>query len=163
MDQHLKEECANRDHQCKYCGKKDTYSNITEIHEDVCEKKAIPCPNSDCSESMQRAEIKQHLENDCEHTVISCKYEGIGCDVKMKRKDMGAHEQDDKAHLHQALNTVVKLQDNLKLATETIASMKEENKVVKDEIRLATETIESMKEENKVAQVAIMKKKVCHI
>ena len=131
LDQHLKEECVNREHQCKYCEKKDTYANITEIHEDVCEKKAIPCPNSDCSESMQRAEINRHLENDCEHTVISCKYERIGCDVKMKRKDMGAHEQDDKAHLHQALNTVVKLKDDLQSATETIESMKKENRNAK--------------------------------
>ena len=49
------------------------------------DQKVLPCPNADCSESMQRA---KHFENDCEYTVISYKYEGIGCDVKMKRKDM---------------------------------------------------------------------------
>ena len=124
LDEHLTEQCVNRAYKCQYCGKKDTYANITDIHDDLCEKKPHPCPNPDCSESMQRAEIKQHLDNDCEHTVISCKYEGIGCDMKMKRKDMGAHEQDDKAHLHQALNTVVKLQDDLQSATK---SMKKES------------------------------------
>ena len=44
--------------------------------------------NAECPDCMQCAKIKQHLENDCEHTVILCKYERIGCDVKMKRKDM---------------------------------------------------------------------------
>ena len=39
--------------------------------------------------------------------------------MKMKRKDMGAHEQ-DKAHLHQVLNTVVKLQDDLQSAIENM-------------------------------------------
>ena len=29
--------------------------------------------------------------------------------MKMKRKDMKAHEQDDKAHLNKALDTVVEL------------------------------------------------------
>ena len=63
--------------------------------------------------------------------------------MKMKRKDMGAHEQDDKAHLHQALNIVVKLQDDLRSATETIASMKKESD---DELTSATETIKSLQE-----------------
>ena len=111
LDEHLTEQCVNRAYECQYCGKKDTYVNITDIHDDLCVKKPHPCPNADCPDRMQHAKIKQHLENNCEHTVISCKYERIGCDVKMKRKDMGAHEQDDKAHLHQALDTVVKLQD----------------------------------------------------
>ena len=50
----------------------------------------------------------------------------------MKRKDMGAHEQDDKAHLHQALNTVVRLLDDLQSATETI---EKENKAVQDKLK----------------------------
>ena len=125
LEKHLTKQCVNRNYKCQTCGKKDTFTNITGIHDDKCEKKVLPCPNADCTDSMQRAEIKQHLENDCEHTVISCKYEKIGCDVKMKRKDMGAHEQDDKAHLHQALNTVVELQS----ATQTIASIQKKSVV----------------------------------
>ena len=169
LEKHVTEQCVNRDYNCQHCGKKDTFSNITGIHDDTCKKKVLPCP-ADCPDSMQRAKIKQHLENDCEHTVISCKYEGIGCYVKMKRKDMGAHEQDDKAHLHQALTTVVKLQEyTTKLSIGFFClfvvvvwssfllynentSMKEENKVVQDRLRSATETITSMKEENKAVQ-----------
>ena len=118
LEKHLTEQCVNRAYKCQYCGKKDTYANITDIHDDICEKKSVPCPNPDCPDSMQRAEIKQHLENDCAHTVISCKYERIGCNMKMKRKDMGAHEQDDKSHFHQVLNTMVQLQESNNMATE---------------------------------------------
>ena len=57
--------------------------------------------------------------------------------MKMKRKDMGAHEQDDKAHLHQALNTVVKLQQS---AIETIASIKGENEIVQDRLQSVIST-----------------------
>ena len=144
LEKHLIEWCVNRDYKCQYCGEKDTFANITGIHDDTCKKKSLPCPNSDCSESMQRAEIKQHLEIDYEHTVISCKYEGIGCDVKMKRNDMGAHEQDDKAHLHQALNTVVRLQDDLQSATETIESMKKENEAVQDKLKSVQDRLQSV-------------------
>ncbi len=59
---------------------------------------------------MKRMNVKNHLSEKCGHTVISCKYTSIGCDVELKRKYMRAHEQDDKAHLNKALNTVVKLQ-----------------------------------------------------
>ena len=156
LEKHLKKECMNREHECQHCGKKDTFTNITGIHDDICEKKVLPCPNADCSESMRRAKLEQHLENDCKHTMISCKYERIGCDVKMKRKDMGAHEQDDKAHLHQALNTVVKLQDDLRSATETIESMKE---VVQDRLQSVTETITSRQKKSVVFKIINYEKK----
>ncbi len=54
--------------------------------------------------------IRNYLSEECEHTVLSCKYTSIGCDVKLKRKNMSAHEQNDKAHLNKALDTVVELQ-----------------------------------------------------
>ena len=111
LEKHLKEQCVNRDYVCQYCGKKDTFTSIKYIHDDICEKKILICPSSECMETMERNEIRKHLELDCEYVVLPCKYKNIGCDVKMMRKDMGAHEQDDKAHLHQALNTVVKLQE----------------------------------------------------
>ncbi len=33
-------------------------------------------------------------------------YVGLGCAVKMKRRDRAAHEQDDKVHLHMAMDTI---------------------------------------------------------
>ena len=124
LEEHLKEQCLNRDYECEYCGKKDTYINITDVHDRKCEK-VIPCPNAECTETIKRLNLKSHLEKDCQYTVTSCKLRSIGCDVKLERKDMGAHEQDVKAHFHKALNTVVKLQDDLQSATETIKSLQE--------------------------------------
>ena len=166
MKDHLEGKCPNRDYECQHCGGKDTYANITEIHYDKCTMIVLPCPNSECTQTMERAKIQMHIKNDCEHTVISCKYEGIGCDMKMKRKDMEAHEQDDKAHLYQALNSVVKLQDNLLSATQTIASMKKdmavklesamkESSAMAVKLDLATETIASMKKETSAMAVKL--------
>ena len=107
LEKHL-EECMNRDYECKLCGKKDTYANITGAHDDKCKKKVLPCLNAECTETMEHGEIKKHL-NECEHTVISCKYKNLGCEVGLKRKEketMEAHEQDDKAHLHLTLRTL---------------------------------------------------------
>ena len=58
LERHL-EECMNRDYECKFFGKKDTYANITGVHDDECKKKVLPCPNAECTVMMERAEIKQ--------------------------------------------------------------------------------------------------------
>ena len=87
------------------------YANITQIHYVVCDEKIVPCPNEGCTETTKRHMIKDHVKDDCEYTEVSCKYENIGCEVKLKRKDMRAHEEDDKIHLHLALGAVVELKD----------------------------------------------------
>ena len=130
LEEHLNEQCLNRDYECEQCGKKDTYINITDVHDRKCEEKIIPCPKTECTETMKRLNLKSHLEKDCQYTVISCKLRSIGCDVKMKRKDMGAHEQDDKAHLRQALNTVVKLQDAMVKLQDDLRSVTENNNIM---------------------------------
>ena len=138
LNKHLKDLCMKRAYKCQHCGLTDTYDALMHVHEDECPMKPLSCFNPGCSKKIRREKMDKHEKYHCQYAVISCKYKNIGCDVKMKRKDMGAHEQDDKVHLHQALNTVVKLQDNLQSATETIASMKKEMK----------EAIKSVKKEN---------------
>ena len=106
LDTHLKNECPNRDYKCRSkCGEKGTYAYITEVHDKTCKMKILPCPNDGCDTKIQRQQVGKHTSK-CPHTVIPCKYRGIGCDTELKREDMAAHEQDDKLHLHMALETV---------------------------------------------------------
>ena len=103
LDKHLENDCPNRDHKCKYCGVKGTYAHITQVHDNTCEKKIIPCPNAGCTEEIQRQNSTIHLD-ECGYTEIPCKYKKLGCDVKMVRKMIPAHEEnEDKLHLHMAL------------------------------------------------------------
>ena len=128
LDHHVSSKCLNRDHKCEYCGEKGTYANITQIHDRVCKKKIIPCTNTECTETIERRKMKLHLDV-CDYTIIPCKYKNIGCDVELKRKDMPAHEEDDdKVHLHQALGTVVKLQDTLTAGKPLIFKLTEYQK-----------------------------------
>ena len=106
LDKHLKEDCPNRDYSCEHCREKGTYASIINIHDQKCLKKPVPCPNG-CS--------VKHVATECELTVIACKYKRLGCDRELKRKDMAAHEEDDKLHLRMAMDTTVKLETaNLK-------------------------------------------------
>ena len=78
LQQHLMEKCPNRDYSCEHCDLKGTYATT------MCEKKIITCKNEECTMEMERMKIKNHLSEECEHTVISCKYLSIGCDVKLR-------------------------------------------------------------------------------
>ena len=146
LDHHVINECLNRDHKCEYCGEKGTYTNITQIHDSICKKKKIPCTNTECTESIERGKMKRHLD-DCEYTTIPCKYRKIGCDVELNRRDMTVHEEDDKVHLHQALGTVVKLQDNLQSAKDTIAAQQGEVATLQGDMVSAKDTIASQQDE----------------
>ncbi len=112
LEKHLTKSCPNRDYTCKYCGEESTYATIKEVHDAVCEKKIVPCTNTGCLETLQRQHISQHVESECEHTVIACKHKSIGCETELKRKDMATHELDDKFHLHMAINTVTMLKED---------------------------------------------------
>ena len=110
VDEHLKNDCLNREYECQSkCGEKGTYAYITEVHDKTCKMKILPCPNDGCDTEIQRQQVIEHVSK-CPHTVIPCKYKGIGCDTELKREDMAAHEQDDKLHLHMALEAVISLQ-----------------------------------------------------
>ena len=106
LDKHLEDDCPNRDYECQFkCGEKGTYAYITQEHDKACKMKILPCPNAGCATRIQRNKVSKHV-NKCPHTVISCKYKGIGCDTELKREDMTAHKRDDKFHLHMALETI---------------------------------------------------------
>ena len=112
LDKHLEEDCSKRDYSCKHCGEKGTYTSITLMHDIECPKKPVPCPKG-CFVTMQRKRVREHVTTECELTVIACKYKRLGCDRELKRKDMAAHEEDDKLHLRMAMDTTVKLTDLL--------------------------------------------------
>ena len=112
LDTHLEKACPNRDYICRYCGEKGTYASIS-VHDRVCEKKILPCSNAECGNTMERREFIEHVRTQCPYTVIWCKYKGFGCTSRLKRRDMAAHEEDDKLHLHMALDTVNVLQDTV--------------------------------------------------
>ena len=109
LHKHLKKDCPNRDYTCEHCGEKGTYAHITQVHGKTCSKKILPCPNTGCSYTTNRQYLKRHIATECEYTVIPCKYRRLGCETKLKRKDIITHEEDDKLHLYKANNLFTQL------------------------------------------------------
>ena len=122
LDEHLKN-CPNRDHECPLCGEKGGYVSMTHDHDKSCKKQPVHCPG--CGDAVERQQVPEHVSK-CPHTVIPCKYKGVGCDAELERKDMAAHEQDDKLHLHMALDTVTSQQDAMDQQQDAINSLQDD-------------------------------------
>ena len=121
LDDHLKTKCPNRDYECKDCGEKGTYASITEEHDQVCANKLVPCLNTWCTVTMESWKFMEHI---CMFTEVACKYHNIGCNVRKVRMHMKQHEEeDDKAHLHLALEKIVKLDSMVSLSQSENASL----------------------------------------
>lgn len=114
LDDHVITLCPNRDFECELCGVKDTFTNILQIHKDICPKKFVKCPNFDCTEGMLYEEVGSHVKNECEHTVVSCPYEPtIGCSFKSTQSVMLQHKEDSMLHLNKAVDIVTRLKNSL--------------------------------------------------
>ena len=121
LDDHLKTTCPNRDYECEDCGEKGTYASITEEHDQVCANKLVPCLNTECTVTIERGKFMEHI---CMFTEVACKYHNIGCNVRKVRMHMKQHEEeDDKAHLHLALEKIVKLDSMVSLSQSENASL----------------------------------------
>lgn len=148
VDSHQRDACPRRDFECRSCGEKGTYERITRVHYRLCGHRVVPCPNTDCSRSMQRRRVRRHLEN-CVYTRLTCKYEKLGCDVKLRRNALSAHENEDSLHLRMALNTVVKMEENIECMQETVDEGSGTIEELEGNVQELEETVEELKETNR--------------
>ena len=130
--------CANMERGCQWTGTIGTLDN----HIATCQFALVPCPNKceddkgagelhlvkivpcpnkgrGCPLSMEQGKTKQHVRSVCDYTEVACAYESLGCGVRMPRKDIENHqENDDKVHLHLSLQTVCVLKEQHKTLSE---------------------------------------------
>ncbi|KAM9994016.1 hypothetical protein ACTFIZ_011971 [Dictyostelium cf. discoideum] len=83
-------QCGFKLVKCEYCGCDDIIQMELENHHNECSKFPIDCPQS-CSNIIERDQIKSHIENDCNNSIIPCKYYEYGCKVEMKRSELQNH------------------------------------------------------------------------
>ncbi|XP_065893870.1 TNF receptor-associated factor 5-like [Dysidea avara] len=90
MRLHAEFDCSLRLVSCIHCWKKVKDKDMAK-HTSGCPKMPLPCPNK-CSapKMITREEMKQHLEV-CPDQVVACKYSELGCQQKMKRKELDQH------------------------------------------------------------------------
>ncbi len=119
---HLEKVCIYREHECAFCAEKGTYSYIILDHYSKCPKIPVLCPKQ-CYQTMNRCDIQKHVDMECRNASIPCKYEKIGCNVKVKRKHLEIHEHDDQLHLRMAVEKTTQLQERVVKLEEDVAKL----------------------------------------
>jgi len=71
------------------------------------------------------------MRDECLFIEVPCKYEYIGCEARMLRKEMTAHEENYILHLHMTLSTVIKLEATTVRLQEKVVELQDENITVK--------------------------------
>ena len=146
LDQHLKDKCPNRQHQCPHCKAIGRYCDITgTTHLDTCPKLEVPCPNTDCKAIVPHCDLANHRSK-CQYEVVSCKYAEIGCKKKLLRNDLKQHENDGVLHLHLAVDVVSEhrkqiseQQKQINKQQEEISELQKEVKAVKEEQKMMSD------------------------
>ena len=155
LDQHLKNKCPNRQHQCPHCKDTGRYCDITTTHLYTCPKVNIPCPNSDCKALVPHCELADHRSK-CPFERVPCKHAGIGCKEELFRKDLEQHEMDDAFHLHTAIETVNKQQSEINKQREEINEQRKEINKQREEINKQQEEMKAVKAEQKMMSDSII-------
>ena len=125
LQHHLDNECLKRQVKCQYCKEVDTLEEVFGNHIEKCLNYPIICNNGGCNEVTKRHLMEDHY-NICPKQVISCQYNNIGCNVKMKREDQEKHEEQDmKKHLEMSVQMTKEAQNEIEDLQEENADNKE--------------------------------------
>ena len=92
LDNHLKNECPNRQYECPDCKTTGRYCDMTTAHLDTCPKVKIPCPNIHCKALVPRFKLSDHLTT-CEYALLHCPNKCMENtkEVRMLRCDLDHH------------------------------------------------------------------------
>ena len=125
---HQNQQCLKRPFSCDYCKNyASSFIEVTVKHWPVCGSYPVYCPNNCSSEVIKRRNVESHLTNYCPLTVVDCDFKGVGCEVRLPRKDLHTHLTED-------------LVAHVSLQTKQLVGLKEENKQLRQEM-------ENLKEE----------------
>lgn len=87
---HQTSECLNRIMQCEHCEMEFAF-RLTMIHEGKCLRWPLDCPQGCGVLGIPREEVESHVRDDCMMTMVSCPYEGAGCNFYDKRINLDGH------------------------------------------------------------------------
>ncbi|KAN0037968.1 hypothetical protein ACTA71_000140 [Dictyostelium dimigraforme] len=85
LGEHEKQ-CTFKLETCEYCKRNDIKMSELENHHKECPKVTIDCLQG-CLIKMER----DHIDNDCNNSIVHCKYSKYGCKVQTKRSELENH------------------------------------------------------------------------
>ena len=109
VEEHEEDHCELRRYVCPYCRLGvGTYKYITSKHFKECYRFPLDCPNNCGEKEIRRRDMSSHLYA-CPEEVVPCRYQSLGCKVRLPRKQMEDHLKDKDTHLDIAMATTSEL------------------------------------------------------
>ena len=126
LPSHLKEKCSKRHFNCAYCGHQSTHEDVTTVHWTVCDRYPVACPNNCGKEGIPRCEVEEHKSKECPLQEVKCKYDYVGCEMTLPRKEMDIHmETGMKDHLQLFERYAAEMKSEKESADERAESMRQ--------------------------------------
>ena len=112
IEKHKKDHCELRMYKCPYCPiwpkYEDSYQKVSSEHFKACAGFPLDCPHNCGKKRIRREDMSSHLAL-CPEEVVPCRYQSLGCKVRLPRKQMKNHLEDKDGHLELSLFTVGEL------------------------------------------------------
>ena len=100
IQSHLAKDCPQH---CQYCGYTGHKMEIAIRHKKHCSQYPLPCPNGCELGVIPSAGMADH-KRVCPLEIITCEYHGIGCNVRLPRRDLEKHDTTEMAHHLELMN-----------------------------------------------------------
>mmetsp|Transcript_11975 Transcript_11975/g.11624 ORF Transcript_11975/g.11624 Transcript_11975/m.11624 type:complete len:394 (-) Transcript_11975:174-1355(-) len=106
--------CLYRLESCKLCNQRKKF-DLMEAHLLECPERPVLCPNGCLDKNggiktFSPRKMPRHRKV-CAMEVIDCKFDLVGCEMKLPRKDILLHENDGNAHIGCLLTKINKLEN----------------------------------------------------
>ncbi len=135
LAEHQINDCSKRPYTCEYCQLTETYLYIQAEHLPVCPKRPVTCPNECGVTSLETSQLEQHMR-ECSLAMVECELSEVGCEEKVKRKDLDRH-MEEAARRHIQLMNIY--------CIRTVAALKDENLELKKELTTKNKEVANLK------------------
>ena len=151
MEQHVAEECVQRDYGCQHCAFKATYEVVVDTHWPECVYLPLPCPNL-CGVTCERGLMEDHMAK-CRLEEVACEFTDVGCDTKLRREEKEEHiRQNAHKHLTITAAAAVKMKEQLlqKIEEQGQKLDKQEQKSQQEKLKLDKQEQKNQQQELKL-------------
>ena len=104
---------------------------MIENHWPECGSFPVQCPKKCSGETMERRNLKSHIDNDCPLKIVDCEFKHIGCEVRLPRKSVSKHLKEG-------------IVPHMLLQNKQLMKLKEDNKQLKQQVQKLTKVLWTM-------------------
>ena len=122
LENHL-QDCQYMEIDCQHCKQTIKKANEKDHCDNACVRIPVQCPQN-CPMEIPKDELQDHIKGECVKTLIQCTFRAVGCEAEVERGKLQEHaEQKVNDHLSQAVQTIVKLEEEKQEMTEEIKQL----------------------------------------